>query len=182
MIEQLPSPEDALRILKSVGCPVEVIRHCEAVAELAVKIARKCADNGISVNIQLVQIGALLHDIGRSKTHSVHHAIVGADIARSMGLPEKVVAIIERHVGGGITPEEAVKLGWPNRSYVPETLEEKIVSCADKLVEGTNIVSIEETIERFRRELGINHPAVERIKRIYSEISSLCGEMLPAGL
>lgn len=175
MSEQLSSPQDALRILKSVGCPADVIKHCEAVAELAVKIAKKCIENGVSVNVELVHIGALLHDIGRSRTHSVHHAIVGAEIARSLGLPEKIVAIIERHIGGGITPEEAVKLGWPNKSYVPVTLEEKIVSCADKLIEGTSFVPIGETIERFKRELGSNHPAVERIKRIYEEISGLCG-------
>ncbi|MBS7640138.1 MAG: TIGR00295 family protein [Candidatus Bathyarchaeia archaeon] len=174
MGERLPSPEEALRILRSVGCSDEVVRHCEAVARLAVKIANKCLEKGVKLDVQLVHIGALLHDIGRSKTHSVHHAIIGAETARSLGLPEKIIAIIERHVGGGISSEEAAKLGWPKKDYIPETIEEKIVSCADKMVEGTSIVPIGETIKRFMEELGANHPAIERIKRIYHEVSTVC--------
>ncbi|MBS7607152.1 MAG: TIGR00295 family protein [Candidatus Bathyarchaeia archaeon] len=175
MSEPLPSAEEALKILRDVGCSSDVIKHCEAVAKLAFQIADRCSKNGVKVDANLVYIGALLHDIGRSRTHKVHHAIVGAEIARSLGLPEPIVAIIERHVGGGITPDEAAKLGWPNGNYVPQTIEEKIVSYADKLVEGSKIISIEETIERFKRELGLDHPAVERIKRLHEEISSLCG-------
>ncbi|MEM3816123.1 MAG: TIGR00295 family protein [Candidatus Bathyarchaeia archaeon] len=175
MSEKLLSPEEALRILREAGCPIEVIKHCEAVANMAVEIAERCVKNGVTVNINLVQIGALLHDIGRSRTHSVHHAIVGAEIARSLGLPEQIIRIIERHVGGGISAEEALKLGWPNKNYVPETSEEKIVAYADKLIEGSRIISIEETIERFKSELGENHPAIERIMRLHKEISRICG-------
>lgn len=174
MDEKLPSPEEAIKLLKDVGCSDEVIKHCETVASLAIKIANRCLNKGVKVDVQLVHIGALLHDIGRSKTHSVHHAVIGAEIARSLRLPSKVIAIIERHVGGGISSEEAAKLGWPKKDYIPETLEEKIVSCADKMVEGSNIVPIEETIKRFREELGENHPAIERIRRTYQEISEIC--------
>jgi len=170
----LPSPEEAFKILKETGCSLDVIKHCEAVARLAVQIAEKCLSNGVAVDVQLVHIGAILHDIGRSKTHKVHHAIVGAEIARSLGLPEEIVSIIERHVGGGITSDEAIKLGWLNKNYMPETIEEKIVSYADKLIEGSKIISIEETIERFRKELGADHPAIERIMNLHREISALC--------
>jgi len=108
----------------------------EAVSKLAVEIAEKCRKKGYDVNLELVEIGALLHDIGRAKTHTVHHAITGAEIARSLDLPEPVISIIKRHVGGGITQKEAKKLGWPKDIYTPQTLEEKIVSYADKLIEG----------------------------------------------
>ena len=174
MGKRIPSPREALKILKDVGCPSNVIEHCKAVARLAVQIARKCAENGVSVDVELVHIGALLHDIGRSKTHEVHHAIIGAEIARSLGLSESIIAIIERHVGGGISSEEAVKLGWPKKNYIPESIEEKIVSYADKLIERAKVVSIDKTIERFKRELGPDHPAIERIRRIHKEISELC--------
>ncbi len=174
MDKPLPSPEEAIKILQEVGCTDDVIKHCEAVAKLAVQIAKKCLKNGVNVNVQLIRIGALLHDIGRSKTRKVHHAIVGAEIARSLDLPKPIVSIIERHVGGGISNDEAAKLGWPSGNYMPETLEEKIVSYADKLIEGTRIVPIEETLKKFRIDLGENHPAIERIKRLNSEISALC--------
>ena len=169
----IPSREQALQLLIKSGCSKNVIEHCKTVARLAVKIAKKLKNNGFNVDLKLVEIGALLHDIGRSKTHTVHHAIVGANIARKTGLPESIIRIIERHVGGGITTEEARKLGWPARDYIPETLEEKIVCYADKLVEGRRQVPVERTIKKLAAELGEDHPAIKRIKRLHKEFMSM---------
>jgi uncharacterized protein len=151
-----------------------VVRHCEAVANLSRELAECCAQKGLNVDLELVEIGALLHDIGRSKTHTVHHAIAGAIIGKKLGLPESVLAIIKRHVGGGISTREAKKLGWPKDVYVPQTLEEKIVSYADKLVEGSHQVPIEKTIETFAHELPPS--AVERVRKLADEMLNLIGD------
>jgi len=143
------------------------------VAKIALKIAKRLKKKGFSVDLELVEIGALLHDIGRSKTHTVHHAIVGAKIAKQRGLPKSIVRIIERHVGGGITAQEAEKLGWPVKDYIPETLEEKIVCYADKLAEGNKEVPVEVTIRKLADELGDDHPAIERIRRLREEFTSM---------
>jgi uncharacterized protein len=172
--EKLPSREQALNFLRESGCSQNVIKHCEAVAELALEIAKKCVEKGLNVNLELVETGALLHDIGRAKTHSVHHAVAGAQIAKALGLPEPVIAIIKRHVGGGITAEEAKKLGWPKDVYTPQTIEEKIVAYADKLIEGSKRVPIEETIEKFSKELPPQ--AVARVKRLHREMLALIGD------
>jgi len=172
--ERLPSREQALQFLLEAGCEPNVVRHAEVVASLAVEIAQICSKRGFRVNLALVETGALLHDIGRSKTHSVHHAIVGAEIAKSLGLPESVISIIKRHVGGGITVKEARKLGWPKDVYMPKTLEEKIVSYADKLIEGSKRVPIEKTIEELSQELP--RPAIQRIWKLHEEIVSLIGD------
>jgi uncharacterized protein len=172
--EKLPSREQALQLLHQSGCLRNVINHCEAVAELSVEIAEACRKKGIDVNLELVEIGALLHDIGRSKTHSVYHAVIGAQIAKELGLPESVISIIKRHVGGGITAKEARKLGWPIDVYVPKTLEEKIVSYADKLIEGSKRVPIEKAIDNFSRELP--PPAITRILRLHEEMLALIGD------
>jgi uncharacterized protein len=174
--EPLPSKRRALNFLAQSGCSPGVIRHCKAVAALAIKIAQACKRRGLNVDIQLVEVGALLHDIGRSRTHHVNHAILGAEIARSLNLPDSVVSIIERHVGGGITPDEAKKLGWPVKSYLPRTLEEKIVNYADKLIEGSRRVPIERTIQKFSVQLGGAHPSIKRMKELQNEFSSLIGD------
>jgi len=173
---RIPSPREAVKILQESGCSPNVIRHCKAVARLATKIALKCKDEKINVDVRMVHIGALLHDIGRSKTHSVHHVAIGAEIARSLNLHPSIISIIERHVGGGITADEAEKMGLPNRSYVPETLEEKIVAYADKLVEGSRRVPVERTLEKLKEELGADHPSIRRVRDLYNEISTLIGE------
>jgi uncharacterized protein len=100
---RLPPREEALSLLAKAGCSVGVVRHSKAVAALAVKIAEACRKKGLKVDVQLVEIGALLHDVGRSRTHSVNHVMAGVGIARSLGLPDPVVSIIERHAGSGIS-------------------------------------------------------------------------------
>jgi uncharacterized protein len=172
--ERLPSKEQALYFLYKSGCSANVIKHCETVAELALEIAKACKEKGLDVNMELVEIGALLHDIGRSKTHSVHHAIIGAEIAESLGLPKPIISIIKRHVGGGISAREAKKLGWPKDVYVPLTMEEKIVSYADKLVEGSRRVPIKRTIQNLSKELP--PPAIARIQKMHREMLTLIGD------
>lgn len=177
MSERLPSRRKALSLLLKAGCSRKVVEHCKAVAAVAVQIARAFEKKGLNVDVQLVEIGALLHDIGRSKTHSVDHVVVGMEIAESLGLPETVVSIIGRHVGGGIPIDEAERLGWPVKDYLPRTLEEKIVAYADKLIEGLRRVPIEQTIEKLSWDLGETHPAIERVKRLHAEISSVIGDL-----
>ena len=88
MSKGLPSREQAIELLRKNKCPPEVISHCEAVANLAFEIAVKLQKKGYEVDLDLVEAGALLHDIGRSKTHKVDHGYVGAKIVQSEGLPE----------------------------------------------------------------------------------------------
>lgn len=177
MNEKLPSSQTALNLLSECGCSEHVIAHCKAVSALAVKFAEACKKRGITVDVELVEVGALLHDIGRSKTHDVNHPVVGVEIAQSLNLPESILSIIERHIGGGITADEAKELGWPVKDYLPTTLEEKLVTYADKLIEGCKVVPIEQTVEKFSRELGENHPAIDRIIRLHEELVPLIGDL-----
>ena len=173
-MKTLPSREQAIRLLHESGCSRNVIKHCKAVTELALEIAKACKEKGLNVDLELVEIGALLHDIGRAKTHSVHHAIIGAEMAKAMGMPEKVISIIKRHVGGGISKQEAERLGWPQDIYIPQTLEEKIVSYADKLINGSRRVPIEKTLADFSKK--IPPQAIERIKKLHEEMMNLIGD------
>ena len=174
MSDRLPTREQAIQFLRQSGCKQNVLRHVEVVSDLACEIAEAAVKRGYPVNVRLVEIGALLHDIGRSKTHSVHHAIVGAEIAQSLGLPKPVVSIIKKHVGGGITARDAKKLGWPKDVYIPQTFEEKIVCYADKLIEGSRRVPIEKTIDKLSQDLP---PAtIERLWKLHEEMLSLVGD------
>jgi uncharacterized protein len=169
---RLPTRKEALSFLAKAGCSPGVVRHAKAVATLAVKLAEACRKRGLEVDIQLVEIGALLHDIGRSKTHSVDHVIAGVEIARSLGLPDSVILIIERHVGGGISKDEAERLGWPVKDYIPQKLEEKIVTYADKLIEGSRRVPIKQIIEKFSR-FNVPQSSILRMKKLHEEFYPL---------
>jgi len=170
-VRKLPDRQQAIEILLKNHCPEKVIQHTQAVAALAVEIAKQLQKKGQPVNLQLVEAGALLHDLGRSQTHSVDHAIVGAKLAQQEGMPKEIVSIIKRHVGAGITDEEAKWLGWPQDSYIPQTLEEKIVCYADKCIDSNKRIPIEETINQLKAENMAE--AAERVRKLHNEIASL---------
>lgn len=172
-MSEIPTREEAYTILKRAGCSEAVVRHAEAVARLALQIAGKLRERGFEVDLRIVEVGALLHDLGRSKLHTVNHGSVGGDIARSLGLPESLARIVERHVGAGIPLEEAVAVGLPARSYVPETLEEKIVAYADKLVAGDRIQDCDTVLREYADKLGWDHPAIGRLRGLCDEFSRI---------
>ena len=172
-----PSEKEAVNLLAKAGCSPKVIRHCKAVADLATRTAKKIAGNEITVDVDLVRIGALLHDIGRAKTHELDHAIKGVDIARSFSIPEPIIHIIERHIGSGMTAVEAARMGLPKRSFLPQSLEEKIVSYSDKLIEGSQELGFEEALTSFSMKLGraLGAPAISRFKKLHNELATLTG-------
>ena len=163
---------ECVKLLREVGCDESVVEHCIAVAELALEIAFNCNHSGDfdSVDEKLVFTGALLHDIGRARSHGVNHGFVGGEIAKELGLGEKVVRIIQRHVGAGISAEEAKEAGLPPVDFIPRTMEEKIVSCADNLIDGVNRTSIEEAIADLKNKLGDAHPSIKRARMLHEEV------------
>ena len=100
--------------------------HVERVRRLCRYIARKLMEKGIEVDLEVLELAALLHDIGRNISEE-RHAIVSAEIARqilnSLGYSkdkiEKVVKAILAH-----SYSARIK---------PETIEGAILSDADKL-------------------------------------------------
>ena len=173
----LPTKSEALQLLKDANCASHVLRHCRAVATVAVRIAQEISKQGYDIDIELVQAGALLHDIGRGITHSIDHGIAGVIIAESFGLAPSLIRIIERHIGSGITLKEARRLELPIKDYLPVSLEEKIVTYADKLIEGANEVGYNEAFHKFQQELGgfLGLAAINRFQQLHTELSRLRG-------
>ncbi len=155
-----------IKLLERENTPENVIEHCKAVCRKAMKIAT----NFDNADKDLIRKGALLHDIGRSKTHGITHAIVGVEIARKYGYGDDVLNIIERHIGAGITAEEAAELGLPEKSYVPVTLEEKIVAHADNLISGTEEVDIDFVIAKWKRKIKNSDDNIKRLIELDDEL------------
>lgn len=155
-------------ILIEAGCSPGVIAHCRAVSRSAADIAERV--KRVTVDRELVRLGGLLHDIGRSRSHDIHHALVGVKIGIDLGFSEPLLAIIERHIGAGITAAEAERLGLPRKDYLPLTPEEKIVSYADNLTKGSEPMLFEQAVERFREILGPHHEGIALFVRQHEEI------------
>jgi uncharacterized protein len=163
------SYDDAIRLLSETGCEPDVIEHCLAVSSFSVKIARKLVASGKMVDIGLVEIGGILHDLGRARTHGIDHAAVGAKIAEELGLDPKIVRIIKCHIGAGLSREDVRSLGLPDDDYIPGSMEEKIVAHADNLIRGTERITLEDCLSRMRaKHLGEEN--INRVKALADEI------------
>jgi len=156
-----------VEVLIKAGCPTDVVAHCRKVSTMALSLVDRMRD---PVDRELVRLGGLFHDIGRSRTHDIGHAIAGVEIGRFLGFSEQLLRIIECHIGAGITASEAVRLGLPARDYLPLTREEKIVSYADNLVSGVREMPYVEALDRFKRILGPDHDGVELFRKQHAEI------------
>ncbi|MFX1378062.1 MAG: HD domain-containing protein [Promethearchaeota archaeon] len=172
--EFLPDREFALDLLKKMKIPLSIRRHSEKVAEKALEIAHKIKKAKVDMN--LIEIGALLHDIGRTRTHDFKHALIGGKILKQRGFSDKLARICETHILGGLDNEDAKKVGLPEKDYLPLTLEEKIICLADKCMAGTREVSIQERFNRWFRKYGKSKILLKskiRIERIQKEIEDL---------
>jgi uncharacterized protein len=156
-------------LLRDAGCSTKVIAHCRAVRDCACEYAARNPD----IVFHLVGQGAMLHDIGRSRTHDIRHAQFGADLLRQYGLSEDLARIVECHTGAGLTADECTLLGLSPRDCMPCTAEEKIVAHADNLIAGKKRITIHESIASA---IHLPRKARKRMKQLASEVGLLCDD------
>ena len=147
---KIPTKEECLTILRKYNTSSQVINHCLIVAKVAERFCAQIYD----INTEMVIAASMLHDIGRSKNHSIFHAIEGVKILESENLDQRLISIVKKHIGTGITKIEAVKLGLPQDDYIPKTAEEIIVSYSDNLVCGCKECSFDEVLNNFISKFG----------------------------
>ena len=173
----IPSETKCLHLLHAAGCARRVIIHSIAVYELSLLITDSInTKNPGLVSLPHIEAGALLHDIGRSAFHSIHHACAGAAICRSHQIDEKVCNIVNNHIGAGLLASEAQELGLHPIDYMPVSLEEKIIAHADNLIMGKRIISLKKRI-KTAKENGLSPIAIERMIDLHHELNHLC--MIP---
>ena len=145
----IPSEANALALHRKYGSNDRIVRHCQTVTRVVKILAEGLGKRGISVDTKAVVAAALLHDIGRSRVQTVRHGLEGSEMIEKEGVDKKIVEIVRKHVGAGISAEEAKALGLPALDYVPKTLEERLVCFADKMVDSDKVRPFEGEVRRF---------------------------------
>ena len=172
-----------IQLLRDTGVSEDDISHCRKVAEKTLDMAWR---TGADLDMELVGRGALFHDLGKAKTHGVEHGRIGAELGRKLELPPAITDIMEKHIRGGLTPDEAKGLSLPVKDYALKSLEERIATYADRLVDiittPEGIVSSEieaetrfEEILRVHVKYGKNDLTLERYLGYHREIQGLIG-------
>ena len=169
-----PSRKTILTILKKLHLSSNIINHQIVVMKKALDLAYNITKT--DVDIETVRVGALVHDIGRYKTHGMSHGVEGGILLRFLGFSESIARIAETHSLTGLTAEEAVMFNLPARNFCPQTIEEKLVCLADKYHMGTRKVTIEHRFEKWFLKYGETpflRTQLQRAKDLEEEILRL---------
>ena len=134
-------PEEAVRLLASAGAPPRLVAHGELVHDTAVGILvwLHRARPDLAVNTDAVRFGAALHDVGKARhtdelTGPGHrHEVAGERMLRDRGVPPSLARFCATHGD------------W---SAPGRTLEELLVSLADKVWKGSRVPGLELAVTR----------------------------------
>jgi putative nucleotidyltransferase with HDIG domain len=132
------------KLLQMADLPEKVRQHCRAVADLAASIAEALCESGHLVDVELCRRGGLLHDICRTEEM---HDIKGGNYLEKIGLTQEA-DITRTHMGRGLISGDNGGVS-----------ENEVVYLADKLVRGSQRVSIDERFESAVKKYGIDPEA-----------------------
>jgi len=168
-----PNYTECLQLLVNFSVPPNVINHLIHTAQNAMKISMELKESNLVIDCGLVLAGAMLHDVGRCRSHHIDHGFIGAQLLRQRKFPEELAKIAENHLFSGIKKHETIELGLPFKDFLPETLEEKIIAYSDNISKGGRILTTIEVIERYAKYLNRSHPILLRVRQLHEEIESL---------
>lgn len=124
-----PDDWEIRRLHERQGTPENVAAHERAVAETALRLAQ---DARVEADMPFLRAACLLHDVCRAEGRG--HPAAAARLLEREGYPE-LARVIAVHHDLGVSP----------------SVEAEIVYLADKLMDGTTPVTIEERFERSRK-------------------------------
>jgi len=124
-----------------------VVNHSKMVAKKSLDIAKNAKH--LNPDLKFIQEAAMLHDIGAFLTDApeigcfgnkpyICHTYLGREVLEKEGLPKHAI-VCETHIGIAFTKEiiEKRNLPLPKRDIIPLSVEEKIISVADKFFSKT---------------------------------------------
>jgi len=170
------SYEEAYDILDKYGNDAPWIKHCLAVSSLANYFANIFATRH-PVNIDFIRTAALLHDIGRFKTHHpIMHGVEGYNLLTELGYVKEAF-ICASHILYGLSSSEAEQYGLPNNDFIPISFEERLIPLVDFLVEHDRPVLLRERFENLRNRNRNNHIFLLKLNKAEQKAESLMDQL-----
>jgi uncharacterized protein len=159
MTDIIPSRETCLSLMEQYGMLPNIKEHSFQVARIAVYLGKNLMAQFPKLNLDLVEAGALLHDIAKTETlkNRGNHALIGEEMVRALGF-DRLARIVAQHV--------RLEDAYFHNGWVDEVV---LVHYADKRVRHDEIVDLEERFEYLVETYGRSPEAVERIQALYQD-------------
>lgn len=129
--------ELAWRALRDLNAPWALVRHAELVLEAAELLVEGLRSRAVPIDADFVRAGAVLHDAGKARHQQEltgpgkRHETDGPAMLEAVGVPSELAAIAATHAAWAA----------PERS-----LEERLVTLADKLWKGSRRGGLEQLV------------------------------------
>ncbi|HWQ04423.1 MAG TPA: HAD-IA family hydrolase [Longilinea sp.] len=146
------------------GASANLLLHVQAVAAIAYQLAVWLRGTGETVDPLLAQRGAMLHDLAKVsalRTPGINHGEAAARLLESRGQPA-LAEIARRHILTHLLDDK----------LAPRTWEEQVVFFADKMVEGSRLVTPEQRMNalsqrysRFSAGIQACLPALRKMQK-----------------
>lgn len=144
----VPEPEECEAILEAQAVEPRIRRHCRAVAAFAVAMAERLIAAGVTLDLDLVRAGGLVHDVAKGHPR---HAEIGAAMLRELGFAS-VAAVVARHM----------RLDFVDGDPIDEAV---VVHLADKLIMEERRVTLAERFAAAERRFRDDPAALAGARR-----------------
>lgn len=150
----LPSYAECLELMEAHAMLPNIREHSFRVMEVASFLGEALAEAGFDLNLPLVTVGALLHDLAKTPCLGTlnNHAELGAVILEELGYLQVAQVVREHvHLDGAIMDPRPLR-------------EAEIVNYADKRVLHETVVTLEERFADLKVRYGRTPEARARIQ------------------
>jgi putative nucleotidyltransferase with HDIG domain len=162
----IPVRTQCLALMERVEMPPHIRRHSMMVAEIALYLGRLLNKNSVRLDLDLLEAGALLHDIGKMRSIATgeRHDTLGAKMLDQWGY-QQLTPIVQEHASMDVA-----------RLHGPIT-ESLVVNYADKRVKHDQIVTIQERFEDLIVRYGKTEQHRIRLREKLDEYLMLEGRL-----
>lgn len=167
----IPTVEECRVLMEEIrGLPEAVVRHCRATAGAAWVLADAVNRAGGCLDAALACSAAWVHDIAKCEKD---HARTGARLLADLGFPD-LAAVVGMHMDIHVDDRKPVSEG-------------EIVYLADKLLQGDQLVDMEQRFSRKMAALGLDPESADAVgrrrhnaRRIRTKVETATGRTLEA--
>lgn len=157
---KLPTRKQCLDLLEQHCVPEHIVKHSIVAAKLAVFLAEKLKEKGISVDVELIDRACLLHDVARPcdfRGSDCSQQAVTEDRAKWQQLKAKYPGLCHENIAYELLRKEYPELALAVKRHrykaildekeKPTTWEEKLIYYADKRIMHDKIMPLKERLE-----------------------------------